>query len=173
MVEKQYINSLILRIAKDDEKALEELYQIMNPVMKQIAQRILNKPEHVDDVLAESFLKIYQKGKSFKREYNGIDWIYGIVRNQAIDYNRWMNRDIKIEPEECRSLSYAETGRVTQKEELRYALKRLEREEYEIVTLKIWERWTLRQIAKKYDYTVAKVYRIYDEALRKLRQMLE
>ncbi|MDE6584035.1 MAG: hypothetical protein K2K15_01410, partial [Anaeroplasmataceae bacterium] len=57
-------------------------------------------------------------------------------------------------------------------EVLYFALKELNEEEYQVAYLKIWENCTLETIAKEIGRSVSQVFRIYQSALTKLRDIL-
>ena len=173
MIEKEYINSLLIRIAKEDEKALKELYEIMYPLLRSTVQKILINKENIEDVLAETYLKVYQRIGQYKMGQDGINWIFEIAKNQAIDYNRWKDREDIRPIEEISFISSQTKGRYIEKSKIKLALKTLNEEEYEVIQLKIWERWTLNEIAEKNNYSLARVFRIYNSALEKMREVLE
>lgn len=171
MLDPKEINRLLLRIAKEDEKALDELYDKTYRLMLTIAIRELRDKSCANDVVSEAYVKIYQKIKQFDAKRNGVDWIYQIVKNQARDYNRWYIK----ETEEYDDTKYKVERSLTveEKKKLGVALRLLTEEEYRIVYLKMWERWTLKDIAQEYKYSISMAYRIYENALRKMREFLE
>ena len=171
MLDPKEINRLLLRIAKEDEKALEELYDKTYGLMVSIAVKELKEKSCANDVVSEAYVKIYQKIKQFDGKRNGIDWIYQIVKNQARDYYRWYIK----QTEEYDDTSYVIKTNVSveQRKNLGVALRILTEEEYRIVYLRMWERWTLKDIAREYKYSISMAYRIYDNALRKMREFLE
>lgn len=163
------IKELIKRIAKQDEKALEELFERTKNQLYKVAKEYLNDKMYIDDVISEGYLKIYKKSKMYNEKYNGYNWMYEIVKNIAIDYNRKHKKEIKIE-EIYVGKKGLEKGT---REKIRQAMKILDEREYEIIYLRIWENRTLQTIAEGMEYNITGVYRIYKGALEKLRKVLE
>ena len=89
------IKELIKRISKNDERALEELFENTKKKLKYVAKQYLIEKSYADDVLSESYLKIYKRSKTFNEKYNGYSWMYEIVKNTALDYNRKLARELK------------------------------------------------------------------------------
>lgn len=171
MIDPKEIKALLIRISKEDEKALEELYKLTYGLLIKVALTTLKDKTYAADVVSEAYAKIYQRIKQYDKNRSGLEWIYQIVKNQAIDYNRWFIK----ETEEYDDLVYVKGSYITieEKQKLQLALKRLSEEEYRIIYLRMWERWTLKDIAKEYKYSISTAYRIYEGALEKLREYLK
>ncbi|MDE7384946.1 MAG: sigma-70 family RNA polymerase sigma factor [Anaeroplasmataceae bacterium] len=168
------IKELIKRIGKNDEKALEELFNGTKNQLYKVAKEYLNEKSYADDVLSEGYLKIYKKSKLYNEKYNGYNWMYEIVKNTAIDYNRKHKKESKIEEYDDREYIQTENiGNKIKKEEIRQAMKVLDDREYKIIYLRIWEKRTLQMIAEVLEYNITGVYRTYNVALDKLRKVLE
>ncbi|MDE6407302.1 MAG: sigma-70 family RNA polymerase sigma factor [Anaeroplasmataceae bacterium] len=168
------IKELIKRIGKNDEKALEELFQQTKKQLYLVAKEYLNEKSYAEDVLSEGYLKIYKKSKLYNERYNGYNWMYEIVKNIAIDYNRKYKKESKIEEyDDTAYIAKEEIGNRISKEEIRQAMKVLDEREYKIIYLRIWEKRTLQMIAEVTKYNITGVYRTYKAALEKLRKVLE
>ncbi|MDE6656904.1 MAG: RNA polymerase sigma factor [Anaeroplasmataceae bacterium] len=168
------IKDLIRRISKDDEKALEELFQITKQKLYYVAKKFLIEKSYIEDVLSESYLKIYKRSRGYNERYDGYTWMYTIVKNTAIDYNRKIGRQGTIvEYDDSIYNPNEEFISKIKREDIQQALKELDEQESEIIYLRIWENRTLKVIAKKLDYNITGVYRKYNEALEKLRKVLE
>lgn len=168
------INELIKRISKQDEKALEILFNKTKRLLYKVAIEYLDNKSYVEDVLSEGYLKIYKKSKLFKEDYNGYNWMYEIIKNTSIDYNRRHKKENRMEEYDERlfNLVRCTKGEIT-KQDIRQAMKVLDEREYKIVYLRIWENKTLQVIAEGLKFSVSKVYRIYRDALEKLKKVLE
>lgn len=173
-MEVERIRELIKRVAKNEEKALEELFKLTKNALYKVAKEYLEEKSYAEDVLSEGYLKIYKKSKLYNEKYNGYNWMYEIIKNTAIDYNRKQKKEKKIE--EYNDSIYKANGNMDsryRKEEIRQAMKVLDEREYRIIYLRIWENRTLKTIAEVMKYNLTGVYRVYQEALDKLRKVLE
>ena len=164
---------LIVRIANNDEVALEELFKETSRSLYSIAGKYLIDKHNLDDVISDAYLKIYRNASRYNPKFNAFNWMYEIVKNTALDYNRRNAKEIPIsslgEYESC----YEEDLIIIQRTQSRYALNSLTHIEYQVVYLKIWENRTLKEIADLLNENISRVYKIYVGALKKLRKNIE
>ncbi len=175
-MEAQRIRELIKRVAKDDEKALEELFEGTKNQLYLVALKTLEEKSYADDVLSIGFYKIYKKSRLYNERYNGYNWMHEIIKNTAIDINRKNKEEKNIGEYDDSSYITGKKNNIEErirKEELEKALNQLEEKEYRVVYLRIWEGKTLSAIGTIIKYSTTEVYRIYQEAIRKLREILE
>ncbi len=85
MIEDQ---DLIARCAKDDLKAQRELYDRYASRLMPMALRYAKSREDGEDILQDSFIKIFKNLKSFRGEAQFLTWMKRIVINTAINHNR-------------------------------------------------------------------------------------
>ena len=176
-MEAKIIRELLKRVAKDDEKALEELFHGTKNQLYLVAREYLNEKSYAEDVLSVGFLKIYKKSRLYNEKYNGYNWMHEIIKNTAIDFNRRHKKEKDIE--EYDDTTYMKDDgpkhieERIEKERIENALKVLDEREYKIIYMRIWERRTLSSIATIIKYNTTGVYKVYQEALRKLREVLE
>lgn len=171
--EVEEINVLLERIAnEDDESALEELFYKTKDKLSHIAKEYLIEKSYCEDILSESYVKIYKKAHMYKKSKNGYNWMHEIVKNTARDFNRRYLKQQQAENEEMQKLSTRTENRIKNKS-IEQALKVLDDREYQVVYLRIWENKTLEGIAEELKYNTTGVYRIYNQALEKLRKELE
>ncbi|MDE7213250.1 MAG: sigma-70 family RNA polymerase sigma factor [Anaeroplasmataceae bacterium] len=177
-MEAKRIRELLIRVAEDDEKALEELFEGTKNQLYLVARDYLKEKSYAEDVLSIGFYKIYKKSKLYNEKYNGYNWMHEIIKNTAIDFNRKNRREKNVEEYDDTTYIKEEKERNKieeriRKEEIEKALKVLDEEEYKVIYLRIWEKRTLSTIATTIKSSTTGVYRTYQEAIRKLREVLE
>ncbi len=165
------VNKCIYRIALFDEKALDELYAITKESMWFVARKYLVDKSKIDDVLNEAYLNIYRKASSFDSSQNGINWMYSIVKNAALNQNRTDKRfDSEEFPEET---DLTTDDNLEQNLVIRLlieeALKILSDKEKEIIELSFWEQKTLKEIAQHLNMPISSVHYAYKNALKKIK----
>ena len=80
------IERLISRVALGDREAFRTLYDRTSAKLFGICLRILNDRQEAEDVLQETYVKIWNKAASFASgRASPIAWLAAIARNQAID----------------------------------------------------------------------------------------
>lgn len=165
------INRLIVKISRENEKALEELFLLTREKLFYLACKYLDDVSLAEDVLSVVFSKIYEKAKTFDKRQNGFNWLHAIVKNQALDFNK---REKKYENTEFNEEFYISdvsnnSSRIT---DVKIALKYLNETESKIIRYKFWENNTLKEISDKLSVPVSTLHRMYVQTLKKLHKVL-
>jgi RNA polymerase sigma-70 factor (ECF subfamily) len=89
MLDDRQIKALLLRAAARDAgsaEAFERLYRLCAPLMMGIAVRIVRRTELAEEILHDSFVRIWQTAPSFDPlATRPVAWMVAIVRNRALD----------------------------------------------------------------------------------------
>jgi RNA polymerase sigma-70 factor (ECF subfamily) len=96
------IDQLLSRVALADRAAFDALYQRTAPRLFGVALRILNDRNDAEDVVQESFVKIWRRATLYISTDDGapLQWLTSVVRNTAIDWRRrrrFVNADPAID----------------------------------------------------------------------------
>ncbi len=78
----------IKRLQKQDRKAQNALYSDYGPVLLGIIRRYVGSVEDAEEILFDTFGKIYQKVKSFKFKGSFEGWMKKIAVNESLMYIR-------------------------------------------------------------------------------------
>ena len=77
---------LLIRCSKQDQLAFKQLYQQASPKLYSLALRLMQKPELAEDVLQESFIKIWKKADTYNvQKGKALTWMATVTRNKALD----------------------------------------------------------------------------------------
>ncbi len=80
---------LLAAVAKGDQAAFERLYDATRAKLYGVLLRILGKPELADDVMQETYLKVWKMAGKFDPTIaSPITWMVAMARNRAIDIVR-------------------------------------------------------------------------------------
>jgi RNA polymerase sigma-70 factor (ECF subfamily) len=80
---------LIARAARGEDTAFAELYSLTHRKMRNTARTVSARGAEVEDILQDSFVKIWRNAHHFDPERSSpISWMAVIVRHTAIDANR-------------------------------------------------------------------------------------
>jgi len=80
---------LIQRITNRDSKALESLYDRYSPVLYTLVKRIVVDKEKSEEILADIFVIIWQRGSMFDVNLGNLySWLINLSRNKALDFIR-------------------------------------------------------------------------------------
>lgn len=152
---------LLAAIARGDQTAFERLYAATRAKLYGVLLRILGRPEIADEVMQETYLKIWKMAGKFDPAIaSPITWMVAIARNRAIDIVR-QKADVSIE-ETPEALGVAAEkppplARREMTEELRRLLSclgKLDPEKQRIVLLAYYSGWSREQLAQKLDIPV-------------------
>lgn len=84
-----HLEELLRQCAQGQEAALKTLYQQTSPRLFALATRILRRSDWAEEVLQESFLRIWRTAGQFSAERShAMTWMTHIVRNRCIDLLR-------------------------------------------------------------------------------------
>jgi len=85
---------------KKDSKAFEALYQLYGGLLYGMAIRYANTNKEAEDVLQDTFIKVFQNIDSFSNTGSFIGWVKRILVNTAINsYRTAYNRNIETHEE--------------------------------------------------------------------------
>jgi RNA polymerase sigma-70 factor (ECF subfamily) len=88
LLEETELRRLLLAVAvrgTDSAAAFERLYRAAAPVLLGIALRIVRRREVADEVLHDSFTRVWHNAKSFDPHGTAVGWLTTMVRNRALD----------------------------------------------------------------------------------------
>ncbi len=164
------------RLARGEEAAFEELYDLCADRLLRYLTLRLGCPERAADLLQTTLLQAVKSRRRFAKVDNPVAYLFQIARNEAIRQIRKQSR---------RGSTTSITGPITadllwqwvddpacQREDaevVAMALARLSAEDRELVEMKIYAELTFRQIAEITGRPQASVATRYRRALESLR----
>jgi len=101
MLSRNDLNALVAAVAQGDRTAFEQLYDATRAKLYGVVLRILRRRELADEVIQETYLKIWGSAASFDPERaSAVTWMVTIARNRAIDLvRRRSEASLEEEPE--------------------------------------------------------------------------
>jgi RNA polymerase sigma-70 factor, ECF subfamily len=170
---------LLAAIAKGDKAAFERLYGATRAKLYGVLLRILGRPELADDVMQETYLKVWQMaGKFDPTVASPITWMVAIARNRAIDIVR-KKADVSVEDSPEAMGVAADTppplARREMTEELRRLLAclgKLDPEKQRIVLLAYYSGWSREQLSHKLDIPVNTIKTWLRRSLLEIRECM-
>jgi RNA polymerase sigma-70 factor (ECF subfamily) len=170
---------LLGAVAKGDAAAFERLYDATRSKLYGVLLRILGRPELAEDVMQETYLKVWKMADKFDpAQASPITWMVAIARNRAIDIVRKRGEtSIEEEPEaqNVASDSPAPLARREMTEELRRLLSclgKLDPEKQRIVLLAYYSGWSREQLSTKLDIPVNTIKTWLRRSLLEIRECM-
>lgn len=135
----------------------------------------INSPQDAEDIVADVFLKVYEKLDSFDESKASLStWIYTITRNTLTDYFRTrkvfaeipetMEADTSVEDDVCNAEML---------ESLTKALETLDERERDIIILRFYSGKTLKETAGNMGISYAYVKVLQNKAFEKIKEFFE
>ena len=167
---------LLKRVGAGDTDAFRQLYHNTDRTVYSFILSILKNPQDAEEVMQETYLKIWTSAASYHSQGKPLAWIFTIARNLC--YMRF--RDLKWQADlGLDELNGEETGELCLPLEnladamvLRSALEILKEDERQIVLLHASAGLKHREIAADLQMPLATVLSKYNRAIKKLKQYL-
>ena len=170
-----HLDEVLKRLARGDKTALEELYHETKSAIYGFSLSITKNPSDSEDVLQETYLKIWANAERYTAKGTPMSWILMIAKNLSLMKLREKKRHQDLEPEEWDMEFHIpdSAGTTEDRHLLEAALNLLTLEEREIILLHAVSGLKHREIAELLDMALATVLSKYHRALKKLRKYIE
>jgi len=150
--------TLIRRLKARDERALEELYDLLAPWVLGLALRILQDEDEAEEVVADAFAQVWRRVDKHESERGPlVPWILAIARNRALDAlrrrRRWWRKAQRWERAHSAEQG-ADAGPALHEAS---ALAALPEEQRRVVLLAYFEGLTHSEIARRLDQPLGTV----------------
>ena len=145
----------------------DEIYdEYFDRVYYKILSSVKN-PEDAEDIAQEVFISVYKNLHKFRADSKIYTWIYRIAINKTYDFFRKKKIDLELNEE---ILNIADNEDLNGSMIVEENLKKLSKEEREIVVLKDVYGYKLREISKLKDRNISTIKAIYYKALKNLEE---
>jgi RNA polymerase sigma-70 factor (ECF subfamily) len=172
---------LVDRLKRRDPHAMSVLYDRFGRLTYSIILRIVRNEGVAEDLVQETFLRVWNRIPAFDRQRGAIGpWILTVARNRAIDYlrsveGRGAERSFELDLLEQPTLfASAQSGLLTldRQKMIRDALERLSPNQREVIELAYYEGLSQTEMAERLKQPLGTVKTWVRAALKMLRQEL-
>jgi RNA polymerase sigma-70 factor (ECF subfamily) len=172
---------LIQRIARQDERALMELYQAYGNLVYSLALRVLRNPGLAEEVTQDVFLKIWQQPERWNPALGQFNsWLLAITRNAAIDRLRKEQRQTPGPSEQFDAISEI-SGQTPLIDDPRWydgqllarLLAQIPPDQRHLIELAFYQGYTHSELAQSLNLPLGTVKTRLRTGLQKLRQLWE
>jgi RNA polymerase sigma-70 factor (ECF subfamily) len=165
---------LVLLCQRGESVAFGVLYdRYIEKIYRFIYYKTFSK-ETAEDITSDVFHKAFERLASFDAEKGTFSaWIYRIARNSVIDHYRTQKRTVPIEDafdigEEDHTIE--EHDALITLGKVRTFMEKLSPRQREIITLRIWEELSYREIAELIGGTEDSAKMAFSRAMKELRE---
>ena len=172
--ERHELSALIERIAEGDKAALGDLYGHTADAVYAYALSVLHSAHDAEDVLHDTFIKVYSAAAGYTDHGKPMAWIITIAKNLALMKLRESGRITPTDPDE-QTLCGIKAEGLSHDERLllKAALSALTPSERQVVMLHAVAGLRHREIAAVTDMTLSGVLSKYSRAIKKLKAAME
>lgn len=174
-------NQIIERVRRGETNLFNELVlRYQNKIFAYI-YKIVNHKEEAEDIVQETFIKVYKNLNSFDADKKFSSWLYRISHNETINYLK-KNKKVNVLYYEDNSylLNLLKTEKNLIKEliieeddqKLKTALKKLPLKYKEVIVLKYLEDKSYEEIAQILHKPIATVGTLINRAKSQLKKIL-
>lgn len=160
-----------------DKQHLVSLYEQHSPALFRYAYRLLGERSAAEDCVAETFsrfLRAVHNGR--KPSENTQAYLYRMAHNWVVDfYRRKPNEGDLMEAEQRNDPEDDPTGLAIAKqkrEAVRAALRKLPREQQQVIALRFLEEWSHERVAETLGKSVEATRALQHRALTSLKKLL-
>lgn len=137
-----------------DDTAFEYLFNRYRDAIRRLLIQRLGNPDDADDLLQETFIKVYINLHRYSPAYTFGQWVYTIARNTFIDFVRRRQDDLPIDERFAAPVSLAPTPeerviRQQQRSQIEGYLERLAPRYRQLIVLRFFEELSYEEIAEK------------------------
>jgi RNA polymerase sigma-70 factor (ECF subfamily) len=175
--EKTSLPALLEGTARGDRQAFRTLYEAAAPKLFGVILRILTDRAAAEDVLQETFVRIWQKAERYQPDAGPpMPWLTAIARNRAIDRIRAgrMERSRTADDDDVLNrIAAPSAGDPVMREALRRCLGGLDEESRKTVLLAYCSGYSREELAERFGRPVGTVKTILHRSLKLLKACLE
>ena len=179
MLTQAELVDLLAAVANGDAVAFERLYEATRAKLYGVVLRILGRPELADEVIQETYLKVWKMADQFDPTIaSPITWMVAMARNRAIDIVR-KKPELSIEDAPEAMAIAAEMPPPLARREMTEELKRLlaclgklDPEKQRIVLLAYYSGWSRDQLARRLDIPVNTIKTWLRRSLLEIRECM-
>lgn len=172
-VPKESDKTLLIAIAAEDRRALEQLYFAYHRRLTRFLSRFTSRFENVEEIINDTFMVVWQSAKNFRFASQVSTWIFGIAyRTTLKSLHRQKNHDAACSLEDSPEQTTDPTLETEVQDWLAHGLNQLPAEQSLTLELAYHMGHSLEEIAEITDSPVGTVKARMFHARKKLRQSL-
>lgn len=145
---------LVELVLEGDDTAFEYLFNRYREAIRRLFVQRLGGANDADDLLQETFVKVYVNIHRYSPDYTFGQWVYTIARNTFIDFTRRRQDDLQIDERFMAPASSNPTPEESvinrqQKTQIEHCLERLSPRYGVLIRMRFFEEYSYEEIAAK------------------------
>lgn len=166
------IHILFENLKNKEENALEEIYKNYKNLMFGVAFSIVKNKENSEDIVQNVFIKMLKMPRENLPSNYECSWLYEVTKNETLNYIKKVKPSQNLEDIYNISVLDKEITDVIDKDYYNRIIKKLDKKEQEIVSLKILSDMNFRQISELLNTPIGTVQWRYYKAISNLKLLI-
>ena len=171
-MKKQDLHIIFQDLQHGDSNKLNNLYNEYNKLIYGIAFSILKNKEDSDDIVQIVFLKLFRIDKSKLPTNNEASWLYSLTKNETLNYLKKKKHELNLDEIYYISKEDEDLNKIIDNDSYNSLITKLDKQEQEIVSLKILSNISFREISLLLNIHMGTVQWKYYTSLYTLRLLL-
>jgi RNA polymerase sigma-70 factor, ECF subfamily len=168
------IDKLLVRIKNGHPSAMNTLYDLTRKGVFAFILPYVNDGYLAEDIMQETYLKIWQNIQQYSTQTKGINWILAIARNTALNLIRRRQQETQIDPDTLAQTIPATFDKYKlDSTVITLAKKILTPEEQTILFLHAISEYKHREIAQMLNQPLGTITWKYQQAITKMKEALK
>jgi RNA polymerase sigma factor (sigma-70 family) len=167
--------ALLQRVAEGDRAAFESLYRGYFPRLTRFLQRVMRRPQTVEEVLNDAMLVVWRKAGSFNGQSKVSTWIFAIAYHKALKAIKRFDEPVEAGEEAFDESESGPENQLMQRQRCALLLQQLGRmsaDHRAVIELTYYHGYAYREIAQIMGCPVDTVKTRMFHARRRLRMYL-
>lgn len=167
--------NIIRRLKERDEEAFEIIYFKYVKLVFHVIFIIVENKDDTNDLVQDTFMKMMAAIDTFNLKNNFKYWLLQIAKNNAYDFLKKYNRI--IHEYDIENMKDVNDNLVNQESDFYNILSKynnlLKKDEYDIITLHLFQGLKFKEIAHIYGRSTSSVNNIYSRGIHKIRKYIK
>lgn len=164
------VNKLLRGVKNGEKFSFQKLHETTYNHLTVVALNYLYNTDDLEDVLNESYLRVFKYINSYDNSRDGYNWMCKIVQNVAYQYNSRYNILVELNKAEAHGLFYELDENFIDNVVLLSVIKKFDAETQELLYLKYWEDLSFSEIAFRKGMKKPTVYKRINSALKVIKK---
>ena len=175
-MEKYFEQTLVAQLRRGEKNAFHQLHRRYRVALLGSIQLIVNDAEQANDLLQDTFVKVWQRFHLYDPAKSGLfNWLLTVARHTALDFarrNKLICVPLEAEADQLLSASYCwqPTTIVGVKDMVE---QQLEPAQWQVIELAYWQGYTYAEIADYLAMPLGTVKSRIRQSLRQLRPLFD
>lgn len=168
------INTLLLEIQKGNQASLKNLYDSTRFAVFAFILPYLYDQQLAEDVMQDTYLKVLNRIDSYRANENGMNWLLTIAKHTAIDLIKHRKHESQVEREVLEETMPSDRDVYDLASPIIQSAKKvLDNDEQTILFLYALGEYKHREIAVMLNIPIGTVLWKYQNAIKKMKEVLK